>query len=239
LDKNSAFILHSLAAFWYLALPYQKEAFMHSCPLCHHSESQPYYRDKRRRYHQCPTCHLVWVEESDRLDAQAEKSMYDLHENDPSDDGYRKFLSRFATPLLEKISANSHGIDFGCGPGPTLSGMVEEQGHHVALYDIFYYPDETVLRSQYDFVMATEVIEHLHHPDEVWHQWLSMLKPGGWLGVMTKQVINKDAFAQWHYKNDLTHVSFFSRETFHYLAERDNLAIEFIGNDVILLRKPQ
>ena len=41
----------------------------------------------------------------------------------------------------------------------------------------------------------------------------------------------------WHYKNDQTHVVFFSRQTFEYLAERDKLDLEFIGNDVILLRK--
>ncbi|MGX9418603.1 class I SAM-dependent methyltransferase [Vibrio sp. RC27] len=212
---------------------------MQRCSLCHQSLGEVYHRDKRRQYLQCPTCSLVWVDVNDRLDAEAEKAMYDLHENNPADEGYRRFLSRFATPMLEKLSANSYGIDFGCGPGPTLSGMMEEHGHNVALYDIFYYPDEAVLQDQYDFVMATEVIEHLHHPDKVWQQWLSMLKVGGWLGVMTKQVIDKDAFVHWHYKNDLTHVSFFSRSTFNYLAKRDNLAIEFVGNDVVLLRKLQ
>jgi len=34
-------------------------------------------------------------------------------------------------------------------------------------------------------------------------------------------------------------VSFFSRETFRYLAKRDGLKVEFVGNDVILLRKTQ
>ncbi len=212
---------------------------MHSCPLCHQTQGVPFHQDKRRHYLQCGNCRLVWVDRNDCLDAQAEKAMYDLHENDPDDEGYRRFLSRFANPLLEKLSPNSHGIDFGCGPGPTLSGMIELHGHSVALYDIFYYPDASVLQSEYDFVMATEVIEHLHHPDRVWQQWLAMLKPGGWLGVMTKQVINKEAFIHWHYKNDLTHVSFFSRDTFNYLAKQYNLAIEFVGNDVILLRKPQ
>ncbi|MCA2423427.1 class I SAM-dependent methyltransferase, partial [Vibrio alginolyticus] len=31
----------------------------------------------------------------------------------------------------------------------------------------------------------------------------------------------------------------FSRDTFQFLAERDKLELEFIGNDVILLRKTQ
>lgn len=55
---------------------------------------------------------------------------------------------------------------------------------------------------------ATEVIEHLHDPHRVWQQWLNLVKPGGWIGLMTKMVKDLDAFAGWHYKNDLTHVIF-------------------------------
>ena len=86
---------------------------------------------------------------------------------------------------------------------------------------------------------ATEVIEHLYEPDKVWQQWLNLVKPEGWIGLMTKLVIDVDAFAGWHYKNDPTHVVFFSRQTFQFLAERDKLELEFVGNDVILLRKTQ
>ncbi len=115
--------------------------------------------------------------------------------------------------------------------------MFEEQGYDMSLYDLYYYPESSVLNNSYDFVTATEVIEHLYEPNLVWQQWLSLIKPLGWLGLMTKMVVDVDAFAKWHYKNDQTHVVFFSRATFEYLAQRDELALEFIGNDVILLRK--
>ena len=117
--------------------------------------------------------------------------------------------------------------------------MLEEAGHTMALYDIYYHPDATALEKTYDFMTATEVIEHLYHPDQIWQQWLNLVKPGGWIGLMTKLVIDVDAFAGWHYKNDPTHVVFFSRQTFQFLAERDKLELEFVGNDVILLRKTQ
>ncbi len=211
---------------------------MHICPLCHNGETSAYYTDKVRHYLQCPQCKLVFVNPEQRLDAQAEKAMYDLHENNPQDEGYRRFLSRMAEPMLQRLAPQSHGVDFGCGPGPTLSLLLEQQGHQVELYDHYYYPNQQVLQQSYDFVTATEVIEHLYTPDQVWQQWLTMLKPGGWLGVMTKMVIDVEAFADWHYKSDLTHVVFFSRDTFRFLAERDQLQLEFIGNDVILLRKP-
>lgn len=212
---------------------------MQNCPLCHNLDTHHYHSDKRRDYLQCSECQLVFVDPKQRLDAEAEKAHYDLHENDPSDQGYRRFLSRIADPILQRVAPQSNGLDFGCGPGPTLSLMLEEQGHNMKLYDIYYHPNRSVLECQYDFVTATEVIEHLYHPDEVWQQWLNLVKPGGWIGLMTKMVINKEAFATWHYKNDVTHVVFFSRQTFEYLAERDKLQLEFVGNDVILLRKIQ
>lgn len=42
-------------------------------------------------------------------------------------------------------------------------------------------------------------------------------------------------FSNWWYKRDLTHVSFFSHDTFSWLAERDSLDCQFIGDDVIIL----
>lgn len=212
---------------------------MHNCPLCQSLDTQHYHQDKRREYLQCSQCELVFVNPGQRLDAEQEKAHYDMHENNPQDEGYRRFLSRVADPILERIKPNSHGIDFGCGPGPTLSLMLAEKGHTMSLYDIYYHPDKAVLGNSYDFMTATEVIEHLYEPNLVWQQWLNLVKPGGWIGLMTKMVIDVEAFASWHYKNDLTHVVFFSRKTFQYLAERDQLELEFIGNDVILLRKAQ
>ena len=42
--------------------------------------------------------------------------------------------------------------------------MFEEMGHTVALYDYFYANDPFVLHHLYDFITATEVVEHLHNP---------------------------------------------------------------------------
>lgn len=212
---------------------------MHFCPLCSSNQTQFYFEDKKRSYLQCARCELVFVPKAQRLDAVSEKAHYDQHDNNPNDPGYRLFLSRLASPLIERIRSDAQGLDFGCGPGPALAHMLREAGHRVALYDIYYQPDASVLEQTYDFVTATEVIEHLANPKIIWAQWLNLVKPGGWIGIMTKQVIDLDAFSCWHYKSDPTHVSFFSRATFRYLAERDTLELEFIGNDVILLRKPQ
>lgn len=208
------------------------------CPLCQVEDSYPFHKDKRRHYWRCRHCALVFVSAGQRLDRDAEKAIYDLHENDPSDTGYRRFLSRISEPLGQWLDGNRKGLDFGCGPGPLLAAMMEEQGHRMSVYDHFYAADLSVFDVAYDFITATEVVEHLFDPAAELHRLWCCLKPGGVLAVMTKLVIDRQAFANWHYKNDPTHVCFFSRETFEWLAEELGGEVRFVDKDVIFLQKP-
>jgi len=173
------------------------------------------------------------------ISPEQEKSEYDLHQNHPDDQGYRRFLSRLFIPLKEKIRPGARGLDFGSGPGPTLSLMFEECGHSMHIYDYFYANDISVLQQTYDFITASETVEHLHNPRSELDRLWTILKPGGYLGIMTKLVIDREAFCNWHYKNDLTHVCFFSTNTINWLSKLWNANVEFIGDDVILLHKPE
>lgn len=65
----------------------------------------------------------------------------------------------------------------------------------------------------------------------------ALLRPGGWLGVMTKLVISRERFATWHYKDDPTHIGFYSPVTFAWLGARFGLEVERVDRDVILLQK--
>ena len=207
------------------------------CPLCGGHSVADYHSDKRRDYLQCSLCELVFVPSHQQLSQQDEKAIYDQHQNSADDQGYREFLRRLTNPLLGRLKGGSQGLDFGCGPGPTLSVILEEQGHHMALYDLYYANNPAVLERQYDFIASTEVIEHLAHPGAELQRLWSLLAPGGYLGLMTKQVKDREAFANWHYKNDLTHISFFSEQTFAYLGRQWGSTPEFIGADVIIFRK--
>ena len=209
----------------------------HFCPLCRVETHDEYYQDQRRNYFSCRICHLVFVPSTHYLSEADEKAAYDHHENSPTDPDYRRFLTRLWAPLQERLPSNSHGLDFGSGPGPTLSVMFEEIGHAVTLYDHFYAHNPTALLQPYDFITATEVVEHLHDPATILWQLWTLLKPGGYLGLMTKLVKDQKAFATWHYKNDLTHVCFFSKSTFVWLADQWQAQLEFFHNDVILFSK--
>jgi SAM-dependent methyltransferase len=208
------------------------------CSLCYSDKIDGYHRDQRRHYLQCGVCGLVFVPERYHLSAEAEKTVYDSHQNSPLDDSYRRFLTRLSVPLLERLTPQSKGLDFGSGPGPTLSVMLEDFGHRVALYDLYYAEDPAVLEDQYDFITCTEVIEHIARPRVVLEKLWALLKPGGYLALMTKQVTDEASFSRWHYKNDLTHISFFSRQTFAYLGSIWSVEPLFIGADVIIFRRP-
>jgi hypothetical protein len=212
------------------------------CPLCAGECCQHYYQQvsaktPARDYFQCQCCQLVFLDPGLRLSARQERAEYDLHENSADDKGYRQFLSRLQQPLQERIKPLAKGLDFGCGPGPVLSQMLSEDGYALSVYDIFYHDDPCVLTERYDFVTATEVVEHLFDAGKVLDQLWSLLNDQGVLALMTKLVIDQKAFSSWHYKNDPTHVCFFSRPTFTWLAEKWGAQVEYIGQDVIILTK--
>lgn len=208
-----------------------------ACPLCD-SAIHVFCEDRARRYLECPGCGLVSAEPAAQLSPQDERAIYDLHQNDPADARYRAFLARLADPLLAKLAPGMRGLDFGCGPGPALSIMLREAGMAMADYDPCYAPDATLLAAQYDFVTCTEVVEHFRDPLAGWTQLASLVRPGGWLGVMTQLAPDVPAnFLRWRYRDDRTHVSFHRLATLRWLAGRFGFALEQVESQAFLLRK--
>ena len=213
-----------------------------SCPLCLSSTPPSHYHsDKKRDYLQCNNCSLVYVAPDSLPSKEQEKKEYDLHENNFEDEGYRTFLRKLVTPLTLFIkdlkTKELRGLDFGCGPAPVLASMLEDEGIKMNTYDPFYANTPQALEQQYNIITCTEAIEHFHTPHKEWSLFTTLLASEGVLAIMTKRVIDKARFANWHYKNDITHVSFFSVDTFEFLARRDGFDVSFPENDVVLMRK--
>mgnify|MGYP001069282221 CR=1 FL=1 len=209
------------------------------CPLCQKTKPGFFFNGPHRDYLRCQRCGLIYVPKDELLPPKAEKSRYDLHENDPTHKGYRRFLQQHIQRLIAQIGPPpQYGLDFGSGPGPVLAQMIEKQGYPMARFDPYYDADSEVLNQTYNFITCTEVFEHFYQPAREWRLLLELLQAGGWLGVMTKLVDQPADFPEMHYISDDTHVSFYSRRTFRFLTRRDSLKAKFFGDNIILIQKP-
>ena len=207
-----------------------------ACPLCESDSTTLYFREQRD-YLQCDVCELVFVPANQHMSEAAEKARYDVHENSIEDEGYCRFLNHLLTPLIARLPENAQGLDFGSGPGPTLSLLMAKQGFEMVCYDKYYAADESLLSQSYDFVTSTEVVEHVRSPKIVIEQLVKMLKPGAYLGIMTSLLPPFDKFANWHYKRDLTHIVFYSDRTFEWIAKHYDLELEILRRDVVILKR--
>lgn len=212
---------------------------MTKCTLCKSKKTNHIHSGDRYTYLICSRCNLIFVNPRERLHPTEEKQRYDQHENDPGDDNYRRFLDQLFRPLNKKVEPASSGLDYGSGPGPTLSIMFEEAGHSMEIYDPFYAKNPAVLKNSYDFITSTETVEHFYNPGEEFRKLWKLLKPEGYLGIMTLLRPEDEPFSEWHYIKDDTHVSLYSRKTFAWIAEKLDAKLSFAGNRVIILEKPQ
>jgi len=169
-------------------------------------------------------------------DRAAEEARYKAHQNGPQDDGYVQFLNQAISPALPCLNKSMRGLDYGCGPTPTLSGLLEAQGLHCENYDPYFCP--AFPACQFDFIFATEVVEHFFNSGEEFKRISGLLKPGGILTVMTEAWVSVQEFAEWHYAKDITHVSFYHASTIAFISAR--YGFEILNKDtprVTVLRK--
>ena len=101
----------------------------------------------------------------------------------------------------------------------------------------FFIPMKGVLSEQYDFITCTETAEHFYDPFKEFNTLNDLLKPGGWLGVMTSFLTSDEMFENWYYRRDPTHVTFYCEKTFQVIASQRNWKCEIKSKDIVLLQK--
>jgi SAM-dependent methyltransferase len=207
-----------------------------ACPLCA-GGCRSFHRSDRE-FLRCGTCALTFVPASGHLPPGDERARYATHRNSPEDAGYRAFLDRLLAPLAARLPAGARGLDYGSGPGPTASVMMRERGFAMTDYDPFFAPDESALSASYDFLVCTEVAEHLRRPAEVFARLDALLRPGGTLGVLTGVLEDDAAFPSWWYRKDPTHIAFYRAETLVWIARRFGWTLERPSRDAALFLKP-
>ncbi|MAP53409.1 class I SAM-dependent methyltransferase [Altibacter sp.] len=187
------------------------------CLLCHSSEVELLGTYDTISYWKCDNCSTVFKDRSVFLDAESEKGRYLLHENDVEDPNYQNFVAPIVKRITDTFRQGASGLDFGAGTGPVISKLLSEKGYSMQLYDPFFHPKTTVLSETYDFIVSCEVIEHFHRPLKEFKVLYNLIRPGGVLFCMTELLPKKQSFETWYYKNDPTHVVFYSEENLQWI----------------------
>ncbi len=207
------------------------------CPLCESVATEFYTYAMNRDYYRCKTCQLIFVPKIFLLKKSEEKKRYDFHDNRIDDPAYIAFLSQLFQPVVDRIKANSMGLDFGSGPEPVLAQLFEKKGFKMNIFDPLYANNPEIFTKKFDFITLSEVAEHLYHPLQEFNRLLSLLNPKGYLTMMTLRTDSVKDFNNWHYQKDETHVCFYAKKTMEYIAEIQRLSLEFLSDRVVIFQK--
>lgn len=188
-------------------------------------------------FFRCLNCDAILRMEEKLPDKENEKIRYEKHQNSEENQGYLNFLSPVFNYIVQNIPLTSVGLDYGCGPNPVLANLLKEKGYLINLFDPFFYSDAQVLGMVYDFIISTEVVEHFHHPYQEFERLSALLKPNALALIMTELHHPALDFKSWYYKNDFTHVAFYSQKTFDFIAKHFGFEILQIKERFLVLKK--
>ncbi len=211
---------------------------MHICPLCTNQNDEAHIKGAdNREYHLCRECKLIFTNSRFHPSKDEEEERYKLHENGIQHKGYVDFLQQAIQPALQYIQPDKKGLDYGCGPNPTLSLLLQNQGYSCDDYDPIFFPNIPSSEG-YDYIFSTECFEHFIYPEKDIISITKLLKSSGILIVMTLFWKNLDEFRKWFYTKDPTHVSFYHRETFEFICQQFGYKLLWTDDArVIILQK--
>lgn len=200
---------------------------MKKCKICNSDTTVITDNKTKKKYHKCPTCSYIFLDEAFYVDEAREKKHYDKHHNTLESLGYVKMfedlVEEFVLPHKEGIKS---ALDFGCGEGEVLPIVLERASIACDRYDLFYFPKKVYEGKKYDLILSTEVFEHLQNPLEIFKKLLLHVEKNCYILLMSAfHPDNDDEFFKWWYIRDVTHIGFFNINTFEFLASELGLTI--------------
>lgn len=193
---------------------------------------RPFAIVENRPYYRCPLCDWTALDKTHFLGADEQRARYLLHENTPDNTGYVAMFERFLAACVEPYCPNARtSLDFGCGPGPVLAGLLKKRGLDVDTYDLFFAPETSYRSKTYDLITSTEVLEHIPEPMPVLRELAGRISNTGIIALMTLFAPEDAAsFSKWWYLKDPTHVSFYTLKTFEVMARNLDMRVLFLDN---------
>lgn len=203
------------------------------CPLCGGWKSL-YYRWDGRNYYQCKKCSSISLDESLRLNPEEERKRYLEHNNDVEDIRYQNFVKPITSAIFNDFNKNHKGLDYGAGTGPVITKILTDNFYNMKPYDPYFYNSPEYLKEKYDYIACCEVMEHFYQPYLEFKKLNSLLNKKGVLYCQTDLYQENINFKDWYYKNDPTHVFFYTKKSLYWIKEHLNFDDVMIRNRLII-----
>jgi len=185
----------------------------------------------------CKDCAFIFKDQAAIISPDKELKVYQQHNNTEENLGYvamfQDFIDKTITPHKDEITTV---FDFGSGPNPVLASLLKKEGFSVDYYDKYFSPQKVYEGKRYDLITSTEVIEHISDVQETMKLFSEHLNSGGYLALMTQFHPNTtEAYLNWWYRRDPTHISFFRPQSLQILAKQHGLHYRYDDNKKIIL----
>lgn len=223
------------------------------CRICGESETES-FSIRTRNYEECPLCGSITLSPECFETEEGQRTRYEKHHNSLEDDGYRSFLEQFIIPVLNAVpEAPRKILDYGSGPEPALCELLRAFASDARIlspdceirgWDPFFSPETAFFEEGADLVTCLEVAEHFETPLEDMKKLASACRPNGYVAIGTMLLpgtelldekahgsSDRDAFKNWWYRSDSTHVAFYSREGLIRCAAQAGLSFEKAVSD--------
>ena len=209
-----------------------------------------------RNFYFCPNCASIFANSASYLDSASQRQRYLLHNNSLDDEGYKTYLGNFfdaalklsigkkeLTPQDFEFFSGWDYLDYGSGPVPCLTELVKEKKifRTVQSYDLFF-TEKLPSGSKFDFITCLEVAEHFENPLQDFTKIAELLKNGGILALQTQFLEEREFeeqkkfFEKWWYKEDSTHVVFYTKKGLEECAKSCGLRLVATEKNLVVFK---
>lgn len=186
------------------------------CSLCGNLTTF-FIEHKERVFNKCKNCDTVLLNVKHYLVFDDEKHRYDKHSDNIEDEGYQQFVAPIIDAVSETYTPVDKGLDYGCGKTAIIETLLKRKQYTILGYDPIYFPNQELLTVSYNYITCCEVVEHFYNPKLEFQKLVQLLLPEGKLYLKTNLYKDTIDFKSWWYKNDPTHVIFYTEKSMEFI----------------------